>query len=69
MISKIMLVLLLLLCTFLSTAFGETCGDNCPAGNCDTCRCGSTKDIVSLDEYCSLSSLWDKNCCKCIAEK
>jgi len=68
-ISKTMLMLLLLLCTLLSTTLSENCGDNCPSGTCNNCPCGLTKNIVSLDEYCSLSSVWDKNCCKCIAGK
>jgi len=43
------------------------CGGNCPDNSCKKCICGSAKKIVSIDEYCAKSSMWDVNCCKCIA--
>jgi hypothetical protein len=45
------------------------CGGNCPDKSCKSCICGQTQQIISLDEYCSRSKIWDPNCCKCIAAR
>lgn len=62
MLIKSVLLLILILHTNAST-----CGGNCPTKDCTACYCGSTKNIISLESYCSLSNVWDYTCCKCIA--
>jgi hypothetical protein len=45
------------------------CGGNCPDKSCKSCICGQAQQIISLDEFCSRSKIWDVNCCKCIAAR
>lgn len=46
-------------------AFANTCGENCPAGDCPTCFCGVGKNPVDIATWCAKST-WNQNCCKCI---
>jgi len=48
---------------------GSVCGGNCPDGTCLKCICGQSKQIISIDDWCKKSSLWDVNCCKCIVTR
>jgi hypothetical protein len=43
----------------------NTCGGNCPLGDCALCPCGTSKKIVSSTTYCKQRA-WDQDCCKCI---
>ena len=54
-------VLLLLV----ALALTQTCGGNCPAGNCPTCYCTSTKKLLDIATWCAKYQ-WNQNCCKCI---
>lgn len=58
-----MKVLLLLFLVIL--AFTDSCGGNCPAGDCPTCFCGTGKNILDIATWCSKHN-WNINCCKCI---
>ena len=53
---------LLLLIVF---ALADSCGGNCPNGNCPTCFCGIGKNMVDIATWCSKYT-WNQNCCKCI---
>lgn len=57
---KIVLTLLLL-----SLALADSCGGNCPSGNCKNCFCGAGKNMVDITAWCAKYS-WNQNCCKCI---
>lgn len=56
------IVVLLLLIAFV---FADSCGGNCPGGNCNKCFCGTTKNVVDIATWCAKYS-WNQNCCKCI---
>lgn len=57
---KIILALLLL-----SLVLADSCGGNCPSGNCKNCFCGAGKNVVDIIAWCAKYS-WNQNCCKCI---
>jgi hypothetical protein len=58
---------LLLLLIVLSAA-ASTCGTNCPSNTCTNCICGNLRTIIVPEGFCKNFS-WNKDCCKCIAEK
>ncbi len=57
---------LALLFILLVLALSDTCGGNCPAGDCIACFCGAQKNVVDIDTWCGKYT-WNKACCKCIA--
>ena len=59
------LVRLLVFALLLPLILTDKCGGNCPAGNCNTCDCGTTANFTDLGRACNGYS-WDQNCCKCI---
>ncbi len=59
--------LFLFLTLALSNSLQETtCGGNCLSNECRSCPCGLIPKYVDIANYCSKSSLWDVNCCKCM---
>ena len=54
-----------LLLVIASTAL--KCNGNCPGG-CDTCLCGSRKNIVDIRKWCSKYN-WNQANCECIMAK
>ena len=44
----------------------ETCGGNCPSDDCNSCPCGTSRDVVDIDSFCSQYSGWSMECCRCI---
>ena len=49
----------------LSLAMADSCGGNCPSGNCKNCFCGAGKNMVDISAWCAKYS-WNQSCCKCI---
>ncbi len=64
MLTKVLLVLLLLV-----NINAGTCGGNCPAGDCTKCYCGNSKNVISLENFCYGSNVWNQACCRCIASR
>jgi len=44
----------------------NTCGGNCPSGDCATCPCGTTPNQQPIATWCAKFSSWDQSCCQCI---
>eukprot|EP01095_Lingulamoeba_sp_RSL-Kostka_P002198 TRINITY_DN13072_c0_g1_i1.p1 TRINITY_DN13072_c0_g1~~TRINITY_DN13072_c0_g1_i1.p1 ORF type:complete len:150 (-),score=45.05 TRINITY_DN13072_c0_g1_i1:146-568(-) len=63
------LVTLFIALIFVSIVAANTCGGNCPSNDCtSSCPCGTSKNDVSISEYCSRYSDWSQSCCECIAQ-
>jgi hypothetical protein len=45
--------------------YTDSCGGNCPAGNCPICFCGTTKSMQDIGAWCAKYN-WNQACCKCI---
>lgn len=49
----------------LGVALSDSCGGNCPSGNCHTCYCGTSKLMEDIATWCGKHN-WNVSCCKCI---
>jgi len=44
---------------------GGNCGGNCPGGMCQSCPCGTTRNLQNIATWCAKYS-WSQACCRCI---
>jgi len=47
------------------TAPLQTCGGNCPSGDCPSCPCGTARADVDIATACAKFG-WNQACCRCI---
>ena len=64
-ISKIALLLAL---GFAAVVYADSCGGNCPSGNCRDCKCGTQAAYVDAAQACSRFNGWSQDCCRCIIQ-
>ena len=50
-----------------AVALANSCGGNCPSGDCTNCYCGTSREVVNIADHCAAYSGWSQSCCQCIA--